>query len=111
MDAVIIQVVLFSTIGACVYMFRSLRRKVKEQQCSKSKAVFWYAGASLLPLILFLRLFLAAVGLEELTGAAWISELFAHSLVPVGALAAALALAANLVFSVALAMLTTDPKP
>ena len=57
MDAVIIQVVLFSTVGACVYMFRSLRRRVKQEQCSKTKAVFWYAGASLLPLILFLLFF------------------------------------------------------
>ncbi len=38
MDAVVIQVVLFSTVGACVYMFRSLRRSVKQQQCSKAKS-------------------------------------------------------------------------
>lgn len=107
MDAVIVQVVLFSTVGACVYMFGSLRRRVKQRECSKPKALLWYAGASFLPLILFLFLFLAAVGLEELTGAAWISELFARSLVPVGALAAAFALAGNLVFFVT--MLKTDP--
>lgn len=109
MDAVIVQVVLFSTVGTCVYMFRSLRRKVKQRECSKPKALLWYAGASFLPLILFLLLFLAIVGLEELTGAAWTSDLFARSLVPIGALAAAFALAANLAFAVALAMLKTDP--
>lgn len=111
MDAVIIQVVLFSTVGACVYMFRSLRRRVKQQQCSKAKAVLWYAGASFLPLILFLLLFFATVGLEELTGAAWISELFARSLIPVGAIATGLALMANLAFAVTLAMMRTGSRP
>jgi hypothetical protein len=110
-DAVIVQVVLFSTVGACIYMFRSLRRSVKQKQCSKAKAVLWYAGVSFLPLILFLLLFLATVGLEELTGAAWISELFARSLVPVGAIAASLALTANLAFVVTLAMMKAGPRP
>ena len=59
MDAVVIQVVLFSTVGACVYMFRSLRRSVKQHQCSKARAVLSYAGASFLPLILFLLFFFA----------------------------------------------------
>lgn len=111
MDAVVIQVVLFSTVGACVYMFRSLRRSVKQQQCSKTGAVLSFAGASFLPLILFLLLFLAIVGMEELAGAAWISELFARSLIPVGAIAAGLALMANLAFAVALAMMKTGPRP
>jgi hypothetical protein len=110
-DAVIVQVVLFSTVGACVYMFRSLRRRVKQQQCSKLKAILWYAGVSFLPLILFLLLFLATVGLEELTGAAWISELFARALVPVGAIATGLALMANLAFVVTLTAMKTGPRP
>src|SRR4030095_12280882 len=111
MDAVIIQVVLFSTVGACVYMFRSLRRRVKQKQCSKAKAVLWYAGASLIPLIFFLLLFFAIVGLEELTGEAWISELFARSLIPVVAIATGLAILANLAFVVTLAMIKTGPRP
>ena len=111
MDAVIVQIVLFATVGACVYMFRSLRRKVKHQQCSKPKAVLWYAGASFLPLILFVLLFLATVGLEELTGAAWISELFARSLIPAAAIAAGLALTANLAFVVTIAMVKTSLRP
>ena len=111
MDAVIVQVVLFSTVGACVYMFRSLRRRVNQQQCSKPKAVLWYAGVSFLPLILFLLLFFATVGLEELIGGAWISEPFARSLIPVGAIAAGLALTANLVFVVTLTMLKIGPRP
>ena len=110
MDAVIIQVVLFSTVGACVYMFRNLRRRVKRNQCSKAKAVLWYAGASLLPLILFLLLFFATVGLEELTGEAF-SELFARSLIPVGAIATGLAMMANLAFVVTLAMMKTGSRP
>ena len=111
MGALIIQVVLFSTVGACVYMFRSLRRRVKQHQCSKPKAVLWYAGASFMPLILFLLLFLAIVGLEELTGAAWISELFARSLVSVGGIAIGLALMANLAFVVTLSMTKSGPRP
>lgn len=110
MDAVIIQVVLFTTVGACVYMFRSLCRRVRQQRCSKPKAVLWYAGVSFLPLVLFLLFFLAVVGLEELTGAAWISELFARSLVPVAAIATGLALTANLAFVVTLALLKTGPR-
>jgi heme/copper-type cytochrome/quinol oxidase subunit 1 len=111
MHAVIIQVALFSTVGACVYMFRSLRRRVKQKQCSKAKAVLWYAGASLIPLIFFLLLFFAIVGLEELTGEAWISELFARSLIPVVAIATGLAILANLAFVVTLAMIKTGPRP
>ena len=111
MDAVVIQVVLFSTVGACVYMFRSLRRSVKEHRCSKARAFLSYAGASFVPLILFLLLFFATVGLEELIGQAWISELFARSLIPVGAIAAGLALLANLAFAVTLAMMKTGPRP
>jgi len=111
MDAVIIRVVLFSTVGACVYMFRSLRRRVRQQQCSKSKAVLWYASATFLPLILFVLLFFATVGLEELTGAAWISELLARSLIPVGAIATGLAVMANLAFAVTLAMMKTGSRP
>ena len=111
MDAVVIQVVLFSTVGACVYMFRTLRRSVKEHRCSKARALLSYAGASFMPLILFLLFFFATVGLEELTGAAWISEPFARSLIPVGAIAAGLALMANLAFVVTLAMMKTGPRP
>jgi hypothetical protein len=110
-DALIVQLVLFSTVGACIYMFRRLRRRVQQRQCSKRKAVAWFAGASFLPLILFVLLLLAAVGLEELTGAAWISELLARSLVPVGAIAAGLALLANLAFVAALLAMKTGPKP
>ena len=110
MDAVVIQVVLFATVGVCAYMFRSLRRRVRQQRSSKPKAVLWYAGVSFLPLILFLLFFVATVGLEELTGAAWISELFARSLIPVGAIAAGLALMANLAFIVTVAMMKTGPR-
>jgi hypothetical protein len=109
-DAVVIQVVLFSTVGACVYMFRTLRRSVKQHQCSKARAVLSYAGASFVPLILFLLFFFATVGLEELTGQAWISELFSRSLIPVGAIATGLALIANLAFAVTLAMMKTGPR-
>jgi lysylphosphatidylglycerol synthetase-like protein (DUF2156 family) len=106
-DAVVIQVVLFSTVGACIYMFRSLRRSVRQYQCSKARALLSFAGASFVPLIFFLLLFFATVGLEELTGQAWISELFARSLIPVGAMATGLALIANLAFAVTLAMMKT----
>jgi hypothetical protein len=109
-DAAVIQVVLFSTVGACVYMFRSLRRSVKQHQCSKARALLSYAGASFVPLILFLLLFFATVGLEELTGQAWISELFARSLFPAGAIATGMALIANLAFAVTLAMMKTGPS-
>ena len=88
-------------------MFRSLRRSVKEERRTKPKAVLLYAGMSFLPAILFLLLFLAAVGLEELSGATWISEPFTRSLIPVAAIAASLALTANLVFIVTLAVLKT----
>ena len=111
MDAVIIQVVLFSTVGVCVLMFRGLRKRVRQHKCSKPKAVLCYAGVSFLPLAAFLLLFLAAVGLEELTGAAWISELFARSLIPVGAIAVGLALMANLSFVVTLMLMKTGAKP
>ena len=110
MDAVVFQVVLFSTVGACVYMFRRLRRRVRRRECSKATAVLWYAVASFLPLMSFLLLFLATVGLEELTGESWISELFARSMIPVGAIAAGLALMANLAFVVTLAMMRTSPR-
>ena len=62
------------------------------------------------PLMSFLLLFLATVGLEELTGESWISELFARSMIPVGAIAAGLALMANLAFVVTLAMMRTSPR-
>ena len=110
MDAVVIQVVLFATVGVCAYMFRSLRRRVRQQRSSKPKAVLWYAGVSFLPLILFLLLFFAAVGLEELTGAGWISELFTRPLVPSEASLQVFALMANLAFVVTVAMIKKGPR-
>ena len=110
MDALIIQLMLFSTVGVCVYMFRRLYRRVKQYGCSKPSAILWYVGFTFLPLIVFLLLFFATVGLEELTGAAWVSELFARSLIPGGAIAAGLALIANLAFIVTLAMMKTAPS-
>jgi hypothetical protein len=109
-DAAVIQLVLFSTLGACVYMFHSLHRRVGQRRCSKLKAILWYAGASVLPAVLFFLAVLVTVGLEELTGAAWIGELFARSLVPVGAMAVGLALVANLAFVVTVAMMKTGPR-
>lgn len=111
MDAAVVQLVLFSTIAACVYMFHSLYRSVGQRRCSKLKAIVWYAGASLLPAVLFFLAFLLAVGLEEVTGAAWIGELLARSLVPVGIMAVGLALLANVAFVVAVAMMKLGSRP
>ena len=105
MEAIVVQLVLFSTVGACVSMFQILRRRVKRQQSSKTKVILWYAGISFLPLILFFLLFFATVGLEQLTGAAWISEFFGRSLVLVGAIATGLALLGNCVFVVTVVLI------
>ena len=108
MEAIVVQLVLFSTVGACVSMFQTLRRRVKQQQSTKTKVILWYACISFLPLILFSLLFLATVGLEELTGEAWISELFGRSLVLVGAIATGLALLGNFVFVVTVVLIKPE---
>jgi hypothetical protein len=91
-------------------MFGRSCRKVKQHESSKPSALLRYAGVSFLPLVVFLALFFAVVGWEELTGTAWISELLGRSLIPVLAIAAGLALVANLAFVVTLAIMKTGPK-
>jgi hypothetical protein len=59
-DGIVIQVVLFLTLGSCVLSFTNLLRKVRQQRCSKVRAVYLFY--SLLPVAGFVLLFLGFVG-------------------------------------------------
>jgi len=101
LDAVIIQIVLFSTLGICVFMFRKLLRQVERGVRSPSGAAGVYLLCALLPVSAHLLLFLAAVGLEEVAGAAIVSEGLGRSLIPVAAISLAIVVLGFLSFVIA----------
>jgi hypothetical protein len=109
-DAMVIQVVLFATVAGCVLSFAKLLKKVKRQQCSKWKAVGLYLIFSFLPIGGFVLLFLALIGLEEITGQPLIGELMARSLVLVVAIGALIAGLSNLIFAIWVAAARTGPE-
>ena len=81
MDAVVIQSGCCHDRSLCLHVSR-LAPQGETTAVFETESCSWCTGVSFLPLILFLLLFFAAVGLEELTGAGWISELFTRPLVP-----------------------------
>jgi hypothetical protein len=105
MDAVLIQLVLFSTLAVCVFKFRQLRRHVRLRARSRGRAAGMYLFFTTLPVGIYLLLFFGAVGLEEWAGVALISEAFARSLVLVVGIALLMALIANLSFITALSLI------
>lgn len=110
MDGMLIQVVLFATLGSCVLGFVKLLKKVKERQYSRAKALVLYLLYSFLPVTAFVLLFLGLVGLEELTHKAIIGELLARSLVLVVAIGISIAVLSNLVFLVFVVTARIAPK-
>ena len=84
-------------------------RVVKAGKITKRKAIGLYAGYTIAPVILYGALFLALVGLEELTDTAIISEGYARSLFFVIVCGMAVVLFTTFAFSfVVLAMKTSN---
>jgi hypothetical protein len=73
------------------WAWRRLRRRVASGATTNVAAVFRYAGWAVTPLLLFAGLFFGAVGVEELTGAAVVSEPFGRVVLPVAVLLLAFA--------------------
>ena len=79
-------VLLLGSIGLQAWAWRSLQRRVISGTVSKSGALLRYGGWALVPLVLFMGLFLGAIGAEELSGAAIIPEPLGRAALPVAAL-------------------------
>jgi Na+/proline symporter len=109
-DGAIVQVVLFSTLGIGVFSFPKLLRRVKEQKCSKLKAVGLYLVFTFMPVAAFVLLFLGFAGLEELTQRPLIGELLTRSLIIVVAVGALIAGVSSLAFLVTVISTRRSPK-
>ncbi len=66
----------------------------------KGKAVALYLAYTIAPVLLYVIVFMALVGIEELTGRAIIGEGYARALIPLSALCLALSLLSTLIFAV-----------
>lgn len=69
-----ILILLVGTITLHLWAWRRLQSRIKSGAMSKVAALLQYGAWALAPPILFVALSLSAVGVEELTGAAIISE-------------------------------------
>ena len=79
-------VLLPGSVALQVWAWRSLRKRVMAGANTKTGAVLRYGGWALVPLALFLGIYLGAVGFEELSGAAIIPESLGRTALPVAAL-------------------------
>jgi hypothetical protein len=69
-----ILVLLSAAVALQAWAWRRLRQRVTSGAMTKLAALLQYGAWALTPLVFFIGLFLAAVGAEELTGAAIIAE-------------------------------------
>jgi hypothetical protein len=92
-----------------VWAWRSLQRRVISGAVAKPAALLRYAGWALLPLLVFVGLFLSAIGAEELSGAAIIPEPLARVALLVAALLLGIAGLGWLTFSILCALVWRVP--
>ena len=72
-------ILLVASVALQIWAWRRLQKRVVSGAVTKLVALLQYAAWALTPLLLFIGLFLGAVGAEELTGAAIIPEPLARA--------------------------------
>lgn len=85
-----------------IYTFVVLLRRVKHKVLSRARAFAYYLGWVSSPIALFILLFLGAVGVEEVTGIALVTEGLGRGLLILLALGLAVWLLASMVFATVL---------
>jgi hypothetical protein len=100
---------LLGSIALQVWAWRSLQRRVMSGAVTRPAALLRYGGWALLPLLLFVGLFLSAIGAEELTGTATIPEPLARIALLIAALLLGLAGLGWLSFSILCALVWRVP--
>ncbi len=93
--------ILLASIASFVWQFYRVRQGLS----SRFKAIVLYAAYSAVPALMYLGIFLALVGVEELLNTSLIGEGYARSLMIVSVGGAALVIVGTIVFSIAVAFI------
>ena len=96
--------ILLAPIASFVWQFHRVRRGI----CSRLKAIVVYAAYSAVPLLMYLGIFLALAGLEELLNTSLVGEGYARSLIIVCFGAAALIIVGTVALSIAVALIKDE---
>jgi hypothetical protein len=93
--------ILLAPIASFVWQFHRVRRGLS----SRFKAIFLYAAYSAVPVLMYLGIFLALVGVEELLNTSLVGEVYARSLLIVCVGGAALIIVGTIAFSITVAFI------
>jgi len=88
--------ILLVPIASFVWQFRRIHRGVS----SRFKGIVLYAAYSAVPVLMYIGVFLALVGVEELLNTSLIGEGYARSLMIVGVGGTALVIIGTIIFSI-----------
>ncbi len=99
--AALLQVVLLGTVGLAIGAFVVRLRRLRSARLSRGRAILGYFAWTLSPVLAFVALFFALIGIEEVSGAALIGEGLARSFLLVVGLAVSVALVGSAAFALA----------
>lgn len=97
-------VLLIGAIALQGWTWRRLRRRIVAREITKLRGSLRYGFGALSPFVLFLSIFLGAVGIEEWSGAAFVSEGLGRALLPIAAGLLGIGLVGWLAFSLGCAL-------
>ena len=93
--------ILLAPIASFVWQFRRVHRGVS----SRFKGIVLYAAYSAVPVLMYIGIFLALVGVEELLNTSLVGEGYARSLIIVGVGGTALVIVGTIIFSIVVAFI------
>jgi hypothetical protein len=96
--------ILLAPIASFVWQFRRVHRGVS----SRFKGIVLYAAYSAVPVLMYIGIFLALVGVEELLNTSLVGEGYARSLMIVSVGGAALIIVGTIAFSIAVAFINGE---
>lgn len=82
----VLLILVLAAVGLQAWAWRRLLQRVASGTMRKPRALLLYGVWALAPLVLFIGLFMGAVGIEELTKAAVIPEPLARAALPTAAM-------------------------
>ena len=93
--------ILLAPMASFAWQFHKVRRGLS----SRLKAIVLYAAYSAVPVLVYLGIFLALVGVEELLNTSLVGEGYARSLMIVGVGGTALVIVGTIIFSIVVAFI------
>lgn len=102
---------LMAFVGGPIVAIRAGLRRMRRERIGRLKGFLLYGLAALSPTVLYVALFFALVGIEELTGTALIAEEIGRSFLIVVAFGLLMWLLVLIPFAVLAARVKTSPLP